>query len=1511
MAGSLYARSGQALTLTVTTSNDAQCVDVAGAFTAHQSSATGKTSWTFGLTAGTGDGTRTVTISAAPNVNPQDKCTGNSNTTTASYVADNTGPVVTGSLSPAANGAGWNSSDVTVTWTATDTGSGVAGQPSPTVVSSNGTSNPSTSATDRVGNTGTGSVTVRLDRAAPTITGSASGTAGKNGWFISSPVTVTFTCADNPATGASGISSCLADGTSSSSRSIAASGSVGGTARDVAGNTSTTSVPVQIDTSGPVLAGASTTSPNANGWYRDDVTVHWTATDPQSGIPVAPSDTTITGEGTSLSSSQSAENGAGLTTSSTSAPTVRIDRTAPTTSVTGTPSNAWTDGSVNLALNASDNLSGVDQSFYNVDGGADTPGTSILLSSEGDHTITYWSVDKAGNHESPNTVHVRIDTSAPTIGHHFIPGGYHDNDWTNSPVTVTFTCDDQGGSGVASCTDPITKSAEGTHTVTGTATDGAGNASTDTAYLRIDLTKPTITATATGAQSEFGWYSDDVVVTYTCSDALSGIAGCSANDTLGEGANQAASGIATDLAGNTASDGVSGIDIDETDPVLTAQYSKDWHTGDVTVTWSCQDALSGIVGPDHSIIGPDRTWTTTVGGEGDALSATETCTDAAGNTATTTAHGIRIDRHPPVTTASAPTAPPSGWFTGAVEVSLDATDALSGVGETTYSIDGAAPKMYSGSFDVTGEGKHQVTFHSTDVAGNVEAAPTPLDVWIDTTAPATKVTNPISPATGWFVTSGIPFAFDATDADSGVGATYFTIDGGAVETYAADFTRDLSDGTHTVTYWSVDNAGNEEDHGSFAINVDTLPPSIEGHQSPPANSSGWNNSPVAVTFSCSDATSGVASGVAGCAGDTLLSNEGAGQSVPGDATDVAGNTTHTTYEPVNIDLTAPSLNGVPNDPNAAGWYHGDVTVKWHSSDALSGIDRTTRPADSIVTGEGRHLEATASVEDEAGNQTAASVTDLKIDRAGPTVSGHPTSEPNAEGWFNTSVVVDWTCTDPDLADGTSGSGVASCPESSLISGNGIGQSVTSGAPTDIAGNTGSTSAFEGVDIDGTAPVTSADNTCTKVNGWCTGTTAGVELTATDNLSGVKEIHYRIDGGAEQVAAGSSTTVSVPLSGSGSGTVSYWAVDVAGNVESPSQVALKWDNIAPTVTHTLNPAANAQGWNNGDVTVTFSAKDDDQGSGVASVSDPVTVSTETSGTNVTGTAHDTAGNVGTDTVKIKLDKTKPTISGAITSGTLGDNGWYVGPVTVSFTCTDDRSGVATCPDPVVLTSNGTNQSASGTAHDVAGNQASATVNDIKIDQEKPTITTVNVQGGSTYTLGSVPKPVCTATDSFSGPRTCSVQVTGGNANGVGTFAWTATARDGAGNTTTQSGTYKVAYQFDGFLQPINDTAHQVGTTTSIFKAGSTVPVKLVLKNAAGTVVQPASTPEWMSPVKGSSTSAPVDESMYSAPADSGAAFRSDGGQWIYNWKTPSSGGNYWRIGVKLDDGQTYYVNIGLR
>src|SRR5213080_3377229 len=54
--GTLYAKQGGALTLTVNTSSDTKCVDVAGAFTGHQTSATAKSTWTFTpITAGVGD----------------------------------------------------------------------------------------------------------------------------------------------------------------------------------------------------------------------------------------------------------------------------------------------------------------------------------------------------------------------------------------------------------------------------------------------------------------------------------------------------------------------------------------------------------------------------------------------------------------------------------------------------------------------------------------------------------------------------------------------------------------------------------------------------------------------------------------------------------------------------------------------------------------------------------------------------------------------------------------------------------------------------------------------------------------------------------------------------------------------------------------------------------------------------------------------------------------------------------------------------------------------------------------------------------------------------------------------------------------------------------------------------------------------------------------------------------------------------------------------------------------
>jgi hypothetical protein len=832
-------------------------------------------------------------------------------------------------------------------------------------------------------------------------------------------------------------------------------------------------------------------------------------------------------------------------------------------------------------------------------------------------------------------------------------------------------------------------------------------------------------------------------------------------------------------------------------------------------------------------------------------------------------------------------------------VAWTCTDALSG-------LHGDCPDDST----VGGEGSNLSASASVaDKAGNAAHA-TVDGIKIDRTAPTTSADLPQPLDSGWYA-GPVEVTLAGLDSLSGVAATYYRVDDGDAQTYG-DPIAFSQKGTHTIRFWSVDAAGNVEDRTApgheISLKIDGVPPVIEGHRTL-ANALGWNNTDVTVSFQCTDAESGIA----GCTDPVTLSNEGADQSADGNALDNAGNSSTTTVEHINIDKTAPGLVGrATTDPNADHWYRDDVTIRWTGTDALSGIDPATQPADSVITGEGADLGAgPVSISDKAGNSASAPVAGIRIDRTAPVIAGAATTSPNDAGWYHGDVVIGFTCSDAL-------SGMASCPTDKVISGNGAGQSATSDSATDLAGNRSAGKTVGGIDIDGVAPQTTADNQCVKANGWCSGSTATVVLTATDQdgLSGVQEIRYRVDGGDEQVAAGATTRLSVPLDGSGEATVTFHAVDRAGNREPQNGVALKYDNIAPMVTHTLAPSPNADRWNAEPVTVHFNAKDDDGGSGVdaTTITPDVKVSDETAGRAVDGEARDLAGNRGTDSVTVKLDRTAPSVQGAVVSGERGQGSWYVGPVTVRFTCADGLSGVAVCPDDVTFTENGRAQSVTRKAIDAAGNEASVTVSGIDIDGEKPAITLKGIADGGVYTLGAVPPASCAARDDVSGTASCEVTVSGGGSNGVGTFSWTASAKDNAGNATTQKGTYRVIYRYDGFLQPINDTAHQTGVTTSVFKAGSTVPVKFQLKRADGTVVQANDLPLWETPMKGSPTAAPVDESLYGASADSASTFRSDGSgqQYIYNWSTAAAAkGYYHRIGVRLDDGQTYFVNIGLR
>jgi len=164
-----------------------------------------------------------------------------------------------------------------------------------------------------------------------------------------------------------------------------------------------------------------------------------------------------------------------------------------------------------------------------------------------------------------------------------------------------------------------------------------------------------------------------------------------------------------------------------------------------------------------------------------------------------------------------------------------------------------------------------------------------------------------------------------------------------------------------------------------------------------------------------------------------------------------------------------------------------------------------------------------------------------------------------------------------------------------------------------------------------------------------------------------------------------------------------------------------DTIAPEINASLSVPANAAGWHNNNVTVSFTCSDDD--SGIDVCPSPIVVSTEGAGQLVSGTATDIAGNTTTTSVTINLDKTIPTIVANLSS-VANTNGWHNNDVMISYTCSDLLSGIETsganiCPLVKLITQEGVGQFITSSVTDIAGNLASATVV-LNIDKTPPSL-----------------------------------------------------------------------------------------------------------------------------------------------------------------------------------------------
>ena len=155
------------------------------------------------------------------------------------------------------------------------------------------------------------------------------------------------------------------------------------------------------------------------------------------------------------------------------------------------------------------------------------------------------------------------------------------------------------------------------------------------------------------------------------------------------------------------------------------------------------------------------------------------------------------------------------------------------------------------------------------------------------------------------------------------------------------------EGTDTYYVTAVNSAGESIPSSNVTVLVDRTAPTITYTVSPAPNSSGWNNSPVTVTFNCSDNAGG--SGIASCSSPQTESADGT-YVLTGAATDNAGNTSSVTVT-INLDQTPPTL-GIPAWTNNPMTASQSTTVTVPVSDNFSGVAKGEYYLGSADPGQG-------------------------------------------------------------------------------------------------------------------------------------------------------------------------------------------------------------------------------------------------------------------------------------------------------------------------------------------------------------------------------------------------------------------------------------------------------------------------------------------------------------------------------------------------------------------------------
>ncbi len=459
-----------------------------------------------------------------------------------------------------------------------------------------------------------------------------------------------------------------------------------------------------------------------------------------------------------------------------------------------------------------------------------------------------------------------------------------------------------------------------------------------------------------------------------------------------------------------------------------------WYVSPVAATLSAVDhglaGPSGVASLEYRL--DDGPWTPYVG----PISVDEgrhvlrhRATDVVGNAEAVRRAEILVDPVPAGSVASVQGAPASsGWFLARPAVTLEASDAGSGVDLIEHRLDGGPWEPYLAGIAIP-EGAHTLEHRAVDVAGNVETVQA-LGIQVDTEAPQSAWTaDGDAAASGWHLLP-VTVAVTSTDATSGVALVEVRRDDGAWGAYGGPFL--LPEGVHAVRARAADAAGHQGAEAATVFRVDGTPPVttavVEGTQ----GAGGWYLGPTRVILGATDEGSGVARTEYAFDSGPWQGYAGPVQVPDGDhsfsfrSIDVAGNAKTPSSLRLAVDANPPvTVATLVGDHGSGGWFRSPVEVRLAATDAGSGVVATRFQVGDgdwaaymapFVVDEGVRTVRFQS-EDAAGNVEAVAVVDVRVDPTPPGVEVLLSGAEGSSGWYVSAVELDVAATD-------TGSGVA-------------------------------------------------------------------------------------------------------------------------------------------------------------------------------------------------------------------------------------------------------------------------------------------------------------------------------------------------------------------------------------------------------------------------------------------------------------------------------------------------------